>query len=345
MAPDVLGLALWLYKLSFAEVVCPRLATRILLWEWINLSNHTTPSHQMSPCEALMASGIVRDSSTCPERSSPPEIPSESAENQAVRFPDLRAEYSLTTPLARNSLLELRKMFRASKPDEPMPLCLPLLEPPILQTVNTRLSPVTHSSTERYIFGHLLISVESFLVSLSLLEGLWNFTENCPSIPALFCDAILRRDPYRDSHELDIARGIMEHIDTHHASISHEVNVELGSSHIVDPLPEISDNRCRCPLQYLNMPNVPKNSLDALVSEAYIRLTEVERFIASHRLIDPFTAAKYFHTFEHRIVQIVHHSKSFNTNGILTQHGPCSFIPPRARQIRPSRINGIWPKL
>jgi hypothetical protein len=46
-------------------------------------------------------------------------------ESQAVRF--LQAEHSLTTPLVRNSVLELRKAFRASQPYEPMPLCLPPL--------------------------------------------------------------------------------------------------------------------------------------------------------------------------------------------------------------------------
>jgi hypothetical protein len=61
-------------------------------------------------------------------------------------------------------------------------------------------------------------------------------------------DAILRPDPYHDRHELDVARLIMEQIDTHHASLRREVNVKLGSSYIVDLLPETSNNRCRCPL-------------------------------------------------------------------------------------------------
>ena len=149
-------------------------------------------------------------------------------ESQAVRF--LQAEYSLTTPLVRNSLLELRKAFRASQPYKPMPLCLPPLKAPILRTAKICLPSVTYSPTERFIFGHLLISIESFLASLSFLESLWDFAKNSPSIPALFCDAILQQDPYRDSHEIGIARGIMEHIDTHYASISREVNIELGST-------------------------------------------------------------------------------------------------------------------
>ncbi len=96
-------------------------------------------------------------------------------------------------------------MVRALKPNEPLLLCLPPLGAPILQTA---LRFGTHPSAEVQIFKYLLISVESFLASL------WNFTKNCPSIPALYCDAILRRDQYRDKHELDIARIIMEHIDT-----------------------------------------------------------------------------------------------------------------------------------
>jgi hypothetical protein len=262
--------------------------------------------------------------------------------SRAVPFPDLRAEYSLNTWLARHSLLELRKMLQASRSDEPLQQCLPPLGAPILQTTNMTLPLVTHSSTERSIFKHLLISVESFLASLSLLEDLWNFTENCPSIPALYCDAILRRDQYRDSHEVDIARIIMEHIDTHHASISHEINIEIGASYTFDPLPATSDNRCRCPLQRLDMSNIPRNHPYALVSEAYTRLTEVEGFNASSGLFDPLTAAKYFHSFEYRITQIVHHSNHFNTNEIMTQHDSRSFIPLRARQIRHSRN---WSKL
>jgi hypothetical protein len=261
---------------------------------------------------------------------------------QALRFPGLRAEHSLNTWLSRNSLFELRKMLRASKSDEPLLLCLPPLEAPILQITNMTLPLVTHSPAEGDIFRHLLISVESFLASLSLLEDLWNFTENCPSIPALYCDAILRRDQYRDSHELEIARVIMDHIDTHHASISHEVNIEIGASYIVDPLPETSDNGCRCPLQRLDMSNIPRNHPYALVSEAYTRLTEVEGFTASSGLIDPLTAAKYFHSFEYRIAQIVHRSNRFNTNEIVTQHDSRSFIPQRARQRRHSRN---WSKL
>src|SRR5215469_11445537 len=149
--------------------------------------------------------------------------------SRTVCFPDLRAEYSLNTWLARYSLLELRKMLRASRPNKPLPQCLPPLGAPILQSKNLTLPLVTHSSTEGSFFKHLLISVESFLASLSLLEELWNFTENCPSIPALYCDAILRRDKYRDSHELNIARIIIDHINAHHASISHEVNIEIGA--------------------------------------------------------------------------------------------------------------------
>lgn len=61
-------------------------------------------------------------------------------------------------------------------------------------------------------------------------------------------DAILRPDLCRDRHELEVARLIMEQIDTHQASLWSEVIVKLGSSYIVDLLPETSNNRCRCPL-------------------------------------------------------------------------------------------------
>jgi len=233
-------------------------------------------------------------------------------------------------------------MLRASRPDEPLPQCLPPLGAPILQSKNMTLPLVMHSSTEGSIFKHLLISVESFLASVSLLEDLWNFTENCPSIPALYCDAILRRDQYRDSHELNIARIIMDHIDAHHASISHEVNIEIGASYIVDPLPATSDNRCRCPLQRLDMSNIPRNHPYALVGEAYTRLTEVEGFNASSGLIDPLTAAKYFHSFEYQVAQIVRRLNHFNTNKTVTQHDSRPFIPLRARHIRHSRN---WSKL
>jgi len=77
------------------------------------------------------------------------------------------------------------------------------------------------------MFAHLLISVESFLAALSLLRNLSDFAEQFPSIPALFCDTILRRDPYRNIHEISMARAIMEHINMHHASISYKVNIEL----------------------------------------------------------------------------------------------------------------------
>jgi hypothetical protein len=40
-----------------------------------------------------------------------------------------------------------------------------------------------------------------------------------------------------DSHLLDIAHIIMEYIDIHHASISHEVNIEIGASYMIEPLP------------------------------------------------------------------------------------------------------------
>jgi hypothetical protein len=198
---------------------------------------------------------------------------------------------------------------------------------------------VTHSPTKRPIFAHLLISVESFLAALSFLENLWDSAEHYPSIPALFCDTILRRDPYRDSYEISMARAIMEHIDMHHASISYEVNIELGSTFIGDPLPEVSDDQCRCPLQRLQWFNVHKNHREALAGEACTRLTEVEKFIASYRLIDPLTAAKYFHCFEHRIEQLVRHLKDFYENGSPTQHDHCCFVPPRARPMQTNRTN------
>jgi hypothetical protein len=264
-------------------------------------------------------------------------------ESHLVRV--LQAEYSLAAPFIKNSLVELQKAFRASQPYEPRPLCLLPLEAPILQTVTIGVQSIRQSLTEKTIFAHLLISVESFLASLTLLESSWDFAENCPSIPALFCDTILRRDPYRDSHEVNIARVILEHIDTHHASISREVNIELGSTYIVDPLPQVSENQCRCPLQRLDMFTIAKNGSQILVEEAYTRLTEVEEFIASHGLIDSLTAAKYFHSFEHRIVQLVRYSKSWNENVFPTQHGRSYFIPPRVRRMQPSPTNATWSKL
>lgn len=176
----------------------------------------------------------------------------------------LQAEYSLPAPLFKNSFLELRKAFRASQPYEPMPLCLPPLETPVLETLDISGQSGTSTLTDSLISGHLFMSVESFLASLSLLESLWGFAENCPSIPALYCETILQRDPYRDSHEVSVARAIMEHIDTHHATISREVNIELGSTYTSDPLPEVSDNRCRCPLQRLHIFNIPRNRPDAI---------------------------------------------------------------------------------
>jgi hypothetical protein len=90
---------------------------------------------------------------------------------------------------------------------------------------------------------------------------------------------------------------------------------------------------------------IAKNGSQILVEEAYTRLTEVEEFIASHGLIDPLTAAKYFHSFEHRIVQLVRYSKSWNENVFPTQHGRSYFIPPRVRRMQPSPTNATWSKL
>lgn len=218
-------------------------------------------------------------------------------QSRAVRL--LEAEYALSTPLLRKSLLELQEAYRASQPCHPIPICLPPLMAPILQTLNISIDAVSYSLTERFIFGHLLISVESFLASLSLLDILWDITEHCPSIPALFCDSMMGHDPYRNRSETSIARVIMEHIDTHHSSISHEVNIELGSKHLGDPIPEVSDNQCQCPLQRLDMSNVSRNCPQAVVEAAYKRLIEVEEFATLQQLVDPLTVAKYFHLFEH----------------------------------------------
>ena len=103
----------------------------------------------------------------------------------------LQAEYSLTSPFLKDSLVELQKAFRASQPYEPRPLCLLPLEAPIMQTADISIQPVGRWLTEKAIFAHLLISVESFLAALSFLESSWDVTENCPSISALFCDTIL----------------------------------------------------------------------------------------------------------------------------------------------------------
>ncbi|KAF1959007.1 hypothetical protein CC80DRAFT_546323 [Byssothecium circinans] len=260
-----------------------------------------------------------------------------------VRF--LLAEHTLSSPLAMDSLLGLRKAFRASQTNIPISICLPPLDASILKMKDMILLSTPHLQGATSIFAHTLISVESFLASLSLLEGLYDGIERYPSIPALFCDAILRWDPYRDSHDIDIARLIMEHIDTHHAIISREVNIELGSTYIRDHLPELSDNRCRCPLQHLDMLNIPRNRPDALAETAYMRLTEVEKFIASQGLVDPLTAAKYFHSFELRMMQPVHPSKSSNTNEVLAQHGHFHFTPPRARRLRSRDTNGTRSRL
>jgi hypothetical protein len=77
----------------------------------------------------------------------------------------------------------------------------------------------------------------------------------------------------------------MEHIDTHHTTLSDEVNIKIGASYIINHLPDTSGNECQCPLQRLDMSNIPRNHSHALVSTAYTRLTEVEGFIASSGLI------------------------------------------------------------
>ncbi|KAF2261547.1 hypothetical protein CC78DRAFT_546543 [Lojkania enalia] len=218
---------------------------------------------------------------------------------------------------------------------------------PILRTSNISVDAVPYPLTERFNFRHLLISVKSFLASLSLLDGFWDITERCPSIPVLFCDAMLGYDPYRNRSETSVARVIMEHIDTHHSSISHEVNIELGSKHLGDPLPEVSDNQCQCPLQRLDMSDVSRSCPQAVVEAAYRRLIEVEEFVTLQQLVDPLTAAKYFHLFENRILRLVQLSKDLNksqSRELMPDDHSC-FISPRARRMRPTPINGPRPRL
>jgi hypothetical protein len=140
-----------------------------------------------------------------------------------------------------DSLNGLRKAFCTSQ-TIPVPTCLPLLDVLILKMKALNSLLALYLQEARALFAHTLISVESFLASLSLLEGLYDCTNDCLSILALFCDIILRRDPYWDKYDIEIAGKIMEHIDTHYASISRGVNTELGCTYIRDPLLEISDN-------------------------------------------------------------------------------------------------------
>jgi hypothetical protein len=246
-----------------------------------------------------------------------------------VRF--LLAEHTLSAPLATNSLLELRKAFRASYANTPAPTCHPPLDACILQSWNSTVRSSSSSQNAAAILAHILISVESFLASLSLLDDLQDRAESCPSVPALFCDTILRQDPYRDHNDISLARHIMEHIDAHHESISYEVNLELGSTHIRDRLPALSDNQCRCPLQRLEMLSIYNRS-GALAEAAYLRLTEVEDFNAFKGLSNPLLAAKYFHSFELRIKQLVLLSNSFNVGAHLAQYSLSHLTLPRVRR-------------
>lgn len=65
--------------------------------------------------------------------------------------------------------------------------------------------------------------------------------------------------------------------------------------------------------------NIPRHYPYALVGEAYTSLTKMERFTASYGFIGPLTAARYFHSFEYRVAQIIRRSNRFNTNEIVVQ--------------------------
>ncbi|PSN58537.1 hypothetical protein BS50DRAFT_641700 [Corynespora cassiicola Philippines] len=190
----------------------------------------------------------------------------------------------------------------------------------------TGLPSAPHLPTDTYLIAHTLISVESFLASISLLGDLSERDSRYPSIPAIFCGAILRQDSYRDKHDMSISRLIMEHIDTHHQIISREVNIEIGSTYINDPLPELRDEHCRCPLQRLSVLNLPRNRPDALAETASMHLAEIESFNAAQGLVDPLIAAKYFHSFEFYLSQLVKLSKSTLTGEMMTQHGHTHYV-------------------
>lgn len=246
----------------------------------------------------------------------------------------LLAEHTLSTPVTMDSLLGLRTAFRTSQAKAHISMCVPPLDASVLK-MKTRILPLApHLQRDTHLVAHVLISMESFLASLSLLGGPDDWTRHCPSFPVLFCDTILRQDPYRDKHDIGIARLIMEHIDTYHETISHEVNIEIGSAYINNPLPELGEEPCRCPLQRLNVLNILRNHPDALAETAFMHFIEVEKFNAAQGLVDPLAAAKYFHSFELCISELVALPGGSPTNGAMAQRGYAQFALPRASRLQ-----------
>lgn len=257
----------------------------------------------------------------------------------------LLAEHTLSTPITVDSLLELRKAFRTYQTNFPISTCAAPLDASILKMTTVSLLSASSLRTGQHLFAHTLISVESFLASLSLLGSLSDWTEQYPSVSALFCDAILRQDPYRDNLDISIARLIMEHIDRYHEIISRDINIEIGSTYIHDPLPGLSDEHCRCPLQLLEALHIPKNRPDALAETASMHLVEVEKFNAAQGLVDLLAAAKYFHSFELRMSQLAKASKDSPTSGVPTHDIYPRFALPRASRLQGNYTNGTRARL
>jgi hypothetical protein len=95
------------------------------------------------------------------------------------------------------------------------------------------------------------------------------------------------------------------------------------------------------------MSNIPRNCPQALVEAAYKRLIEVEEFVTLQQLVDPLTAAKYFHLFENQLLRLVKLPKDLNkihSRGLM-QDDHSSFILPRARRMQPTSRNGSRPRL
>ena len=171
---------------------------------------------------------------------------------------------------------------------------LPPLETPILRA-EPGSSVLTGIPTKRWLTSHLLISIENFLLSLPLLGTSRILVDSCPSISALYCDTLLRHDPYRAEGGHEASRLIMRHIDLHHNGLSHQLNLELGSTYIINPLPNARDNRCRCPLKWLESFYCPQRDPDVLADELHRCLAEVELFTTSLGVFDQTAASEYLY--------------------------------------------------
>jgi hypothetical protein len=215
------------------------------------------------------------------------------------------------------------------------PLNLELIHSPC----STSASSQPNDSFDQNTFAaHLLIASECFFLSLPIIEYIGRSTERLPSIPGMFMDCLLRWDPFRDQHEMSVARLIAKHIDTHHATLSREIDESVGSHYMHQPLPTSSDDKCRCPVSYLDFSNVPSRQTDQIIGESQFRLELIERLTSQLGIIAPLTAAKYFHSFEYRISQLCRRSVRFQTNELCVTHDPRPFIHTRSGQIRPTRI-------